>query len=93
MKTELADLSDDIKFQTKIYLKVIEEISRLHREQIFPDLKNSEQNIGQICNVFRTALEHNSLQVYETYAAFVPRAYKVSCCGVWSILTSTVKNL
>lgn len=78
VKSELAELSDDIKFQITMFLKVTEDILRLHREQIFPDLNKCEQNIGEICNVFRTAIDSNSLQVYETYTAFVPRAYQVN---------------
>lgn len=78
VKNELADLSDDIKFQIQMYMKVTAEILRLHREQIYPDLSKCEQNIGLICKVFRTALDYNSLEVYETYTAYVPRAYQVS---------------
>lgn len=78
VKNELADLSDDIKFQIKTYIKVTGDILQLHREQIYPDLNKCGQNIGLICSVFRTALEYNSLEVYETYTAFVPRAYQVN---------------
>lgn len=76
-KIELAELSDDIKFQIRTYMQVTNDILRLHREQIYPDLNKCDQDIGQICNVFRTALDYNSLQVYETYTGFVPRAYQV----------------
>lgn len=78
VKNELAELSDDIKFQITEYLKATSEIFRLHREQIYPDLNKCDQDIGLISNVFRTALDYNSLQVYETYTAIVPRAYQVS---------------
>lgn len=78
VKTDLDELSDDIKFQIKMYLQTTGEILILHREQIYPDLSKCEQNIGEIGNVFRTALDYNSLQVYETYTAFVPRAFQVS---------------
>lgn len=77
-KIELAELSDDLKFQITTYLKVTAEILRLHREQIYPDLNKCDQDIGLIASVFRTALDYNSLQVYEQYTAFVPRAYQVS---------------
>lgn len=78
VKIELAELSDDIKFQITTFLKVTTEILRLHREQIYPDLNKCDQDIGLIGSVFRTALDYNSLQVYETYTAFVPRAFQVS---------------
>lgn len=78
VKVDLAELSDDIKFQITAYLKVTTEMLRLHREQIYPDLNKCDQDISLICNVFRTALDYNSLQVYETYTGIVPRAYQVS---------------